>query len=109
LQQRWQGRGKARSDHKFRNADHGARQVRGFPLWHPPPECLHQFDSTLKQKRLEAARNCATRRPGYAQQRPVLDEFASEFGGGMSTMLDLDKQQAVLTCWHDLFRESALS
>ncbi len=64
---------------------------------------------TLKRKILEAARNCATRGPGYAQQRPVLDEVASQFGGGMYTMLDLDKQQAVLTCWHDVFREGTLS
>ena len=64
---------------------------------------------TLKQKVLEAARNCAMRGPGYAQQRPVLDEVASEFGGGMSSTLDLDKQQAILTCWHDLFREGTVS
>ena len=64
---------------------------------------------TLKQKVLEAARNCAVRGPGYAQQRPVLDEVASEFGGGMYARLDLEIQQAILTCWHDLFREGALS
>lgn len=64
---------------------------------------------TLKKKIFEAARNCATQGPGYAQQRPVLDEVASEFGGGMYTMLDLDKQQAVLTCWYDLFHEDTFS
>lgn len=64
---------------------------------------------TLKQKVLEAAKNCAMQGPGYAQRRPVLDEMASEFGGGMYERLDLDIQQAILTCWHDLFREGALS
>ena len=63
----------------------------------------------LKQKVLEAARNCALRGPGDAQQRPVLDEVAMEFGGSMYTTLDLDKQQAILTCWHDLFRDGTLS
>ncbi len=63
----------------------------------------------LKEKVLEAARSCAMRGPGYAQQRPVLDEVAGEFGGGMYTRLDLDVQQAILTCWHDLFREGTLS
>lgn len=63
----------------------------------------------LRKKVLEAARSCAMRGPGYAQQRPVLDEVASEFGGGMYTRLDLDIQQAILTCWHDLFREGTLS
>ena len=64
---------------------------------------------TLRQKVLEAARNCAVRGPGYAQQRPVLDEVTNEFGGGMYARLDLDIQQAILTCWHDLFLEGTLS
>jgi hypothetical protein len=63
----------------------------------------------LKQKVLEATGTCAKRGPGYAQQRPVLDEVASEFGGSMYTTLHLDIQQAILTCWHDLFREGTLS
>jgi hypothetical protein len=64
---------------------------------------------TLKEKVLAAARSCATRGAGYSQQRPVLDEVASEFGGGMFARLDLDLQQAILTCWHDLFRDGILS
>jgi hypothetical protein len=60
---------------------------------------------TLKQKVLEAAQQYASRGPGYSQQRPVLDEVASRTGGNMYTRLDLGLQQAILTCWHDLFRE----
>jgi hypothetical protein len=63
----------------------------------------------LKKKVLEAARQCATRGPGYSQQRTVLDEVASATGGDMYTRLDLDLQQAILTCWHDLFLEGTLS
>jgi hypothetical protein len=63
---------------------------------------------TLKQKVFQAARSCAMRGPGYAQQGPVLDEVASDFGG-MYARLDLEAQQAILTCWHDLFREGSLS
>ena len=62
-----------------------------------------------KQKVLEAARQCARRGPGYSQQRPVLDEVAHAAGGYMYTRLDLDLQQAILTCWYDLFREGTLS
>jgi hypothetical protein len=66
---------------------------------------------TLKQKLFEAARKCAVRGPGYAQRRPVLDQVASDLGGGRfaHAPLDLDMQQAILTCWHDLFREGSLS
>ncbi len=68
------------------------------------------FDyEALKQKVLEAARLCARRGPGYAQQRPVLDEVASALGGSMYTRLDLNSQQAILTCWHDLFHDGTLS
>jgi len=68
------------------------------------------FDyEALKQKLLEAARRCARRGPGYSQQRPVLDEITSAAGGSIYTRLDLDLQQAILTCWHDLFREGTLS
>src|SRR5262249_2411723 len=63
----------------------------------------------LKRKVLQAARECAARGPGYAQQKPVLDEVAGAAGGNMWTRLDLDLQQAILTCWHDLFREGTLS
>jgi hypothetical protein len=63
----------------------------------------------LKQKVLEAARQCARRGPGYSQQRLVLDEVANSQGGSPFITLDLGLQQAILTCWHDLFREGALS
>ena len=63
----------------------------------------------LKQKVLEAAKECARRGPGYSQQRPVLDAVAGKEGANMWTRLDLAVQQAILTCWHDLFRDGVLS
>jgi hypothetical protein len=63
----------------------------------------------LKQKVLEAAQECARQGPGYSQQRPVLDAVAGAAGGNMWTRIDLGMQQAILTCWHDLFREGVLS
>lgn len=63
----------------------------------------------LKQKVLAAAKECVTRGPGYSQQRAVLDEVANAAGGNMWSRLDLQLQQAILTCWHDLFREGHLS
>ena len=65
--------------------------------------------TALKQKVLEAATECAKRGAGYSQQRPVLDEVATAVGTGMYPRLELDLQQAILTCWHDLFREGSLS
>jgi hypothetical protein len=64
----------------------------------------------LKQAVLQAAKECAGRGPGYSQQRPVLDTVATTIGGGnMWTRLPLELQQAILTCWHDLFQDGALS
>ena len=65
--------------------------------------------TALKQKVFEAAKECARGGPGYSQQRPVFDAVAGAAGGNMWTRLDLDFQQAILTCWHDLFREGVLS
>ena len=70
------------------------------------PNIAHE---ALKKKVLEVARGYARRGPGYSQQSPVLDEVASAAGGSMYQRLDLDLQQAILTCWHDLFREGILS
>src|SRR5262245_37650886 len=63
----------------------------------------------LKKKVFEAAKECARRGPGYSQQRPVLDAVAGAAGAKIWTGLDLAVQQAILTCWHALFREGALS
>lgn len=63
----------------------------------------------LKGRVLAAAQACAQRSSAYSQQKPVLDAIASEFGGNMHTRLDDELQQAILTCWHDLFREGTLS
>ncbi len=64
---------------------------------------------TLKQKVLETAKACIERGGGYSQQKSVLDEVVRGFGGNMHTMPDVDLQKAILTCWHDLFREGVLS
>jgi hypothetical protein len=63
----------------------------------------------LKRAVLEAARRCAGQGAGYSQQRPVFDDAANTFGGSFYSRLDLGTQQAILTCWHDLFREGKLS
>jgi hypothetical protein len=63
----------------------------------------------LKRKILDAANECAERGAGYAQQKAVFDAIVQAYGGDMSTRLDLDLQQAILTCWHDLFREGTIS
>ncbi len=66
-------------------------------------------DSALKRQLLEVAKQYARLGPGYSQQRPVLDEVASANGGNMKVRLDLGLQQAILTCWQELFREGQLS
>ncbi len=63
----------------------------------------------LKQKVLDAAKKFAKRGPGYAQQRPVFNEVLGEARRTNKGETDLDFQQAILTCWHDLFREGKLS
>lgn len=49
--------------------------------------------------------------PGYAQQRVVIDEVArQQFNGDrFIAPMDINLQQEILTCWHDLFREGRLS
>jgi hypothetical protein len=63
----------------------------------------------LKQKVFETAKTSAKKGAGYSQQAVVLDEVASALNGDAYLRLDLSLQQAILTCWHDLFREGALS
>ncbi len=64
---------------------------------------------TLKQKVQVAATQCVTRGHISSQQKVVLDEVANALGGNMHTKLDLDLQQAILTCWYDLFRDGTFS
>jgi hypothetical protein len=63
----------------------------------------------LRKKMLEAAKRCAARGPGYATQRIVLDEARSWFGDYYNLPPDLTTEQAILTCWHDLFRDGELA
>jgi hypothetical protein len=68
------------------------------------------FDyAAVKQKVLKVAMQSAKKSASYSQQHHVLDQVASEFGGNPYTKLDPDLQQAIVTCWHDLFREGTLS
>lgn len=66
----------------------------------------------IKETILAIARDFSERGPGWAQESVVLLEAAQrlKIGGEMAshqgTVAD---QQAVLTCWHDLFREGVLS
>lgn len=62
----------------------------------------------LKAKILDVAKQFAARGVGYSQVRQVLNEVANPAGGNMHTRRDLELQQAILTCWHDLFREGTL-
>jgi hypothetical protein len=56
----------------------------------------------LKKLVLEVAAEYASRGYGYAQESVVLREVAARVGAQTS-------EQNVLTVWHDLFREGALS
>ena len=56
-----------------------------------------------------AAMKCAGQGRGYSQERAVLMGVAAQFGGNMHTQLDIRLQEAILTCWHDLFRAGVLS
>ena len=63
---------------------------------------------TLKQKVLDASKECVARGRGYSQEKSVLDEVESKFDGKMHRPLEDDLQEAIITCWHDLFREGTL-
>src|SRR5207237_375847 len=63
----------------------------------------------LKERILEAARQCASQGDGYSQQKAVLEHVAEAEGSNQNTRLNLKLQQAILTCWHDLFRDGSLS
>jgi hypothetical protein len=51
------------------------------------------------------AREHAQRGPGWSQQSPVLQAVAEE----ARSRGDLQQQQLILTCWHDLFALGLLS
>ncbi len=54
----------------------------------------------------DVATQLLERGPGWAQQRAVLEEVASQVPGART---DQRIQQSILTCWHDLFRLGQLS
>ena len=59
----------------------------------------------------ETAVRCAKRGAGYSQQRVVLDEVARKLfdRDPFITPSNVEQEQNILTCWHDLFREGRLS
>jgi hypothetical protein len=59
----------------------------------------------MKNELLEVAKDCLARGPGFAQEYVVLREVAEK----LRLIDDLEAQQAMLTSWHDLFREGVLS
>ena len=59
----------------------------------------------LKQQLLKVVDECLAKGPGYAQEGVVLREVADQ----LNFLDDLRKQQALLTLWHDLFKEGVLS
>jgi hypothetical protein len=61
--------------------------------------------SELKKLVYTTAVSVASRGPGWAQERPLLQEVSQKLPNGS----DLRTQQSILTCWHDLFREGKLS
>lgn len=63
----------------------------------------------LRREVLEVAKRCAQRGAGYSQQGIVLDEVAQKYRRNSYPSMDIKLQQAILTCWHDLFREGDLS
>lgn len=62
-------------------------------------------EKELEKLILDVAREFYDRGPGWAQESVVLREVGKRLGVAQ----DLDRQQAVLTCWHDLFRDGSLS
>jgi hypothetical protein len=58
----------------------------------------------IKKLVFDTALELSRRGPGWAQERPVLNEVRHRIG-----FADDQTQQLVLTCWHDLFRTGRLS
>jgi hypothetical protein len=65
-------------------------------------EVSQPIDSDLL---LRLARECIALGPGYAQDMVVLRMAAERLGVGA----DLERQQRLLTAWHDLFRSGQLA
>jgi hypothetical protein len=61
----------------------------------------------IKERILEIARDYCNRGPGWAQEGVVLHEVAERLG--IAGDKAVERQQLILTCWHDLFREGILS
>lgn len=63
----------------------------------------------LREMVYKAAVDSAKRGAGYAQERVVLEEIMQRLSNEHFNPLAFRLQQAILTCWHDLFREGRLS
>ena len=59
----------------------------------------------LREKLLGIVEELIAKGPGYAQESVVLREAAER----LQITGNLQREQALLTCWHNLFREGILS
>jgi hypothetical protein len=62
--------------------------------------------TALRRLVLQVAKEQFAKGPGWAQQRAVLEEVVDRIPGART---DDRVEQRILTCWHDLFRDGALS
>lgn len=60
----------------------------------------------LRESLLDIAQACIDLGPGYAQESVVLRQALDRLGISKKS---LTEQQALLTAWHDLFRDGVLS
>lgn len=60
--------------------------------------------SEIKDKLLQIAVRLYQTGPGFAQEGVVLREAKSEFA-----VRNLEQEQVVLDCWHDLFRDGKIN
>lgn len=58
----------------------------------------------FKDELMKSVHECVLRGPGYAQEIVVLRKTAERLH-----ITDLDEQQRMLTCWHELFIAGKLS
>jgi hypothetical protein len=72
------------------------------------------FDTEVKERLLQIAKEMAQKGAGYAQESLVLRGMEEKHGGWMREQNQkwnslLKRQQLILTAWNDLFRERQLS
>lgn len=61
---------------------------------------------TIREVLLRIAEEMIKRGPGFAQESVVLRQAVDDL---KLSWQDVDSQQVMLTCWHDLFRDGKLA